>query len=749
MKCFRFRRKLFSVFLLIGATGILAGIYLWANFNTVDKMEPEIAGDAACDVETDCVSIVPMESFSTDDIEISIHYGKQTQEKIIFYTLDGREPTTESLQYTEPIAIKASDELQVVVVRASVLENGVLSKPVTQTYFVGKNVDNRFSTKVVSIVTEKEGLYGYEEGIFVTGKVYDEWLAAGGSPDEPLYKAQANFNQRTDDWIREAHVEVFLEDGEEIVDLDVGISVGGNATSSYPIKSINIKADEKYDVKTSYFNFVEDGSNVKGEPFENVGEDTNSVRLRNGGNDFASTMIRQSICNELAIQSGLEAVSITTPVVVFINGEYYSLLQAQNNFSASNIGKMLSLETDYIEEYDLGEKLLFPTLNKEIDFTTADFNDPLVREAFERIVDPEEFFLYYAIEIMVNNGDWPNNNYKVIRYTGEEMDGNPYSDGRIHYLFFDTDWAFQLYSDQENMFEVFFGSEPKEAYVLTNMIQYESYKQMFVNTICDLLATSFEPENVAGLFDKYLGQIEEELPYLTEAPTKELEGIANGLKERVSDTRLHTYQTMLYLMPSYLYQYFGAERPYKIYIDLQDGKGTVECNTVTVDEQMDNHFVGTYYCNYPISVKASAKPGYVFSHFVINGEEYKNAEFLCTAERVVNDELHVEAYFEKITGEYPIIHAASGAGEDDWIELSNPFSNAIDLKGLYLSDDSTALWEYSCPEITLQPGESIRILDKNNPQESEYRCSLGLKAMETIYLSDSKGIVRDKYFIPR
>ena len=46
MKCFRFCRKLLSVSLFIGATGILAGIYLWANFNTADKIEPEIADDA-------------------------------------------------------------------------------------------------------------------------------------------------------------------------------------------------------------------------------------------------------------------------------------------------------------------------------------------------------------------------------------------------------------------------------------------------------------------------------------------------------------------------------------------------------------------------------------------------------------------------------------------------------------------------------------------------------------------------------
>lgn len=696
------------------------------------------------------IVIYPLESFIEENLVIKISsYEKKYP---IYYTLDGSIPTRESNCYTEPLQFNVDEELQVVVVRASVLKDGELSKPVTQTYFIGEDVESRFTTQVVSIATDEENLYDYEKGIFVRGKMYDAWLEAGGNPDAPIYLADANYMQRTDEWVRDGHVEVFSSDGLELVDIDAGISVAGTATSSYPIKSINIKTDERYSLVSRYFNFVENGRELEGIPFSNVGAETNSVRLRNSGNDLYSILIRQNVCNEIALQSGLKTTSIVTPVVTFINGQYYSLLQAQNNFSSSNLGKMLSLETDYITKIGEKEWDVFATLNPEINFYTADFNDPYIREEFEKIVDIDEFFLYYALQILIDNIDWPNNNYKVMRYTGEPMDGNPYSDGKIHFLFFGTECGFELY-DSVPMFEALFDNDlPEEkrsgARLITNVLNYEPYKGMFVNQICDLLSTTFKAENVAYLFYKYLDYIDEEVPYLVNVEDERVQELPEEIADRVEDVTEKTYER-IEKYPEYLKEHFAASNPYQIIISSPGTTGEIHCNSIVVDETVEGMFEGTYYANYPIQIKAVENPGYRFTHFLINGIEYTEDELVISDDIIIDDKVIVEAYFEETEGLHPTITAVSAEGSNDWVEITNYYMNDINLGEFYLSDDKGELWKCPCPNVVLKHGDTIRIVGKNNLTFAEYRLSFALKEMETIYLSDEKGEVNDFYFIPR
>lgn len=759
MNLFCFHKKQFNIVLLLLASVILVvSVFLFRGKDVVEVSDNAVEACVISDaLQMEEVLIYPENSFSKEDIEISLMANAwfMDDSAAIYYTLDGSTPTLESYCYTEPIKVTAEAELQVVVIRASLLKDGVMQEPITRTYFVGENVDSRYTTKVVSIVTDEENLYDYETGIFVPGKVYDDWLAAGGNPEAEDHTKDGNYKQRTDDWIRDAHVEVFSQQGTKLVDIDAGISVAGSASASYPIKSVNIKADEKFDEQTMYFNFVEDGSEIAGELFFHVGSETNSVRLRNSGNDLYSTLIRQNICNELALQSGLMTTSVVTPVVVYLNGEYYSLLQAQNNFSSSNLGKMLSLETDYVVKAGETESQIFSALSDKIDFTQADFTESEVREEFERLVDIDEFFLYNALQIMIDNGDWPNNNYKVMYYTGEPLEGNPYSDGRLHFLFFGTDFAFQLYSDKTPMFEVLFNPNlPEEQkrdteYLIMKMMAYEPYKRAFVNQICDLLATSFKPENVVSLFDKYLEQIEEELPYLEQAEEEVLREVAVNLEENVSNTRVRTSERIQFIYPAYLSEYFGASEPYQVTIDSPDESGEILCNTVVIDDKVKGSFEGTYYRNYPIKISAKAKPGYQFTHFLINSEEYADSDFMVTADLIVEDKLHVEACFEEIAGTSPVISSVSAQGDMDWIEITNPYINAIDLGDFYLTDDKEKPRKSKCPSVIIEQGETVRIVGRRNPNIREYRVSFGLKEMENIYLSDNHGEIKDSYFIRR
>jgi hypothetical protein len=135
------------------------------------------------------------------------------QGAIIYYTLDGSEPTDKSLVYNAPILIKADTihtgqpeqditsttepqyplsyirtspvyqtgqvpgywippqadlfKAQVVKARAYVSGRG-LSKTITNTYFVDPNINTRFTMPVISLSTNKENLFDYYNGSLYT-----------------------------------------------------------------------------------------------------------------------------------------------------------------------------------------------------------------------------------------------------------------------------------------------------------------------------------------------------------------------------------------------------------------------------------------------------------------------------------------------------------------------------------------------------------------------------------------------------
>ncbi len=119
---------------------------------------------------------------------------------VIYYTLDGSIPDTNSYSFNSSITIEnRTDEpndfstirtsyitgpwgwhhpadlvYKAMVVRARVINNdGQKSDIVTHTYFVGDTMESRYSLPVISIVTDRENFFSDSIGIYVPGDHYD------------------------------------------------------------------------------------------------------------------------------------------------------------------------------------------------------------------------------------------------------------------------------------------------------------------------------------------------------------------------------------------------------------------------------------------------------------------------------------------------------------------------------------------------------------------------------------------------
>ena len=181
----------------------------------------------------------------------------------IYYTLDGSEPTLKSNLYKGSIKIESregeknnlaqiktseiysslkwktitEDEVfKGTVVRAKTYKDGIFSdETVTNTYFINPE----YTLPIVSLVTDEDNLFGYENGIYVPGQIYDIWKSNNKEVAQSGI-VPTNYNQKGKEWERETHIEVFETNGKRVVDQNVGVRISGGYSRMNNCKSLKI-----------------------------------------------------------------------------------------------------------------------------------------------------------------------------------------------------------------------------------------------------------------------------------------------------------------------------------------------------------------------------------------------------------------------------------------------------------------------------------------------------------------------------
>ncbi|MFN6947242.1 MAG: lamin tail domain-containing protein, partial [Cytophagaceae bacterium] len=132
------------------------------------------------------------------------------------------------------------------VIRARVFKEGAIPGPVaTNTYFIGSNVSQRYNVAVLSFATDNENLFNHDTGIYVSGKVFEDWTASNPPPYNG--STPANYNQRGEDWERPASLEFFEPDGSRGFSLNSGIRIHGGWSRAIGQKSLRVYFRNTYD----------------------------------------------------------------------------------------------------------------------------------------------------------------------------------------------------------------------------------------------------------------------------------------------------------------------------------------------------------------------------------------------------------------------------------------------------------------------------------------------------------------------
>ncbi len=453
------------------------------------------------------------DDFSSESKEITIIAEGASK---IYYSLDGSIPSETSKEFTAPITLRTENKVKAYCVTARALyPNGTWSDPYVHTYLIGKNAEKRFDTLVFSITTDPKGLWDYDIGIFVRGRIFDEYMKKhpraqvnGGTP--------ANYNQlRGMDGEREAYVEVFYPDGSLLLEQRCGIRTYGGWSRANNLKSVKLLARKEYGDKTFDYPFFETALDEN----NNVIDVFKRLVLRGHGNDNGFAFIREELFQNIAGAAGYLQKN-SRPCAVFINGEYYGCYWLTENWHKSYFENHFGEFKGKLEILE-GEEKKLSTEDEESQYAAEDFKkfyeeyaykdlrDDEVYEKLLKEMDVKEYIETYAFRIFLADNDWPQNNYKAYKYypaPGEHFEEGPY-DGRWHFLLHDMDYSSGIYGESysgKNMLWALGsldGVKNNVSPLFGHLMQRSDCKEIFIKKMLELCNGAFSPKYFNTVID--------------------------------------------------------------------------------------------------------------------------------------------------------------------------------------------------------------------------------------------------------
>ncbi|MCR5122512.1 MAG: CotH kinase family protein [Ruminococcus sp.] len=464
----------------------------------------------------------------------------------IYYTTDGSEPDESSTLYTEPIklenrtsepnALSAHTDISVSaygavqkplnlvkkanIIRAAAYDDGKrVGDIVTQTYFVGLDREKLYGgVPVISLVTPEDGLFGYENGIYVLGKAHDDFLAADPKNAfvEPWHQ-ESNFTQRGKEWERVTSLEYFDTDGGGFSQT-MGLRIMGAASRNETQKSFRLTAREEYGKKNVKYEMIP--GNRRSDKTGAV-EKYKSFVLRNGGNDCWGTRFRDPLIQSLVADRAFDTLQ-SRPVTVFLNGEYWGLYTLtedySDNYIENNYGidskNVVIIKRGELEEGEEGDEALFTEMYDYI--MNNDMSDDSNYAKASEMLDMQGFADICAMHVYINNEDgiFQNNNYRFWRVrTPDGTCGQ--SDGKWRILAYDTEYSTGVYdggqsADFDTVSMAVNGSGkidkelPEPPYkMFVKLLDNQSFKDMFIMSLCDMRNICFEKNHAVAEMKKF------------------------------------------------------------------------------------------------------------------------------------------------------------------------------------------------------------------------------------------------------
>ena len=382
------------------------------------------------------------------------------------------------------------------VVRAVCIDElGGRSEEKSGVFFVGYDERPAYdSLSVVSLYTSPENLFDHEDGIYVTGKVMEDYLKKGErvENDDFWWWWPANYRMKGMDWEREAVIEIFDKDRERIMAKNVGIRIQGGGSRAYLPRSLNVYARKDYD-----------GTEVFDEGLFGLSYPQSSFTVFSGG-DSRVTKLEDYIPGSLA--AGLDISTMHfEPAAVFLEGEFWGFNYITERYDEAYFAGHYGVDKNNIVmikegEVALGDERDIKLYEDDLAFMkSVDVTTDAGLSELEKRIDLESFIDYYAVQLYIDRrNDWPYMNFALWR-SRDEQEGE-YGDCRWRWILFDDNsGAYGPASVSSNSI----ANTREVDYVLDNLLRSPKIDERLRQKMLGLSENEFEPGRVSAFVDEY------------------------------------------------------------------------------------------------------------------------------------------------------------------------------------------------------------------------------------------------------
>ena len=604
----------------------------------------------------------------------------------IFYTLDGSDPDTNSTEYTAALSITETE-----VLKARSYQDNYLPSPIiVKSYFLNESTD----LPVISLVSDPDGLFDYENGIYADGPGYNT------PPEDPHYGA--NFWK---DWEREASIEFFEDDKQLGFSENAIIAIFGAWSRMHPQKSFSVKFKSDRGKREIHYPL-----------FPGLDVTTfKSFLLRNSGNDFWNTHVRDAMMQALIKDLDIDYQEYR-PAVTFINGEYWGIYNIREKLSEHYIANRHNVDPDNIDMLENnasvihGDAVHYNTFINYID--NNDMTTDISYEFVNEMIDLNNCLLYYAYEMYINNRDWPGNNLKYWRERTEN--------GKWRWLVFDTDFGFNLYGSQEHNEDPFpfaLSDNPEQGWpnpnwstlIMRRLLENPVIQNKFINLFADLLNTNLQTNRVVSIINDHVNHVANDIDR-----HRSRFGVGGEGTERM----IEFAEKRPGNMRNFIRNYFGSGSNGNLTINSSDG-GKVILNSLSFSST-ELPWTGTYFQNNAVQLTAVPEPGYKFDGWTGSSTSTnEKIAFNVTSSSSLTANFSIDT---RITGDVVIneinYHSADSFYTDDWVEIYNQSDKIIDVSDWILTDGEN---EYNFPINTiLDPGAYLVIVENDSAFSSRF-----------------------------
>ncbi len=421
--------------------------------------------------------------FYNETVEITIEAPEGAE---IYYTLDGTLPTKDSLKYESPIVatimsgsepvyatrrgitisaryLPSSVEKATVITAMYVDAEGNESEVAYGTYFIGYDIKPSFTDiPVIAIWAQPEDLFNYKDGIYVSGKVYEDALAKGMVTDY-----SANYCMG---WEADVYMQCFDENKHIYWSSPAGLTVENDGYAFLAQKSLYLLPQAQ----------------------------TGAVLLSNGKADY-TIKIRSQLASGLLAEEPVNYLTYQ-PCAVFINGEYWGVyMQTEGEIERAiaektglDQGDILVEQFQYVDAFS-GKSSDFTSCYEFI--ATSDMTDESVYEEVQQMIDIQNYIEYICANVYIGNSNFPGYQQYVWKAEGN----GAYADGKWRFLMNDVEQSMANSDLSSYSLNTFLRPMIQEDLMLYSLMRNETFRQSFAETMMRLAEEVFTAEKTEQL----------------------------------------------------------------------------------------------------------------------------------------------------------------------------------------------------------------------------------------------------------